>query len=567
MGKPIAITALALMIALTACAAPAPRRPAPPVSGAEAAGQLRPLKRITAAIQGNPPTLNEDINSAGGRGGTPGGSQLETLVSSGLVVIDHQRAVRAQLAEDVPSVENGLWRVLPDGRMETTWRIREGARWHDGTPLTPADLLFSARVGQDRELTIRRDLAWDFVEQVDAVDVRTVTARWRRLYIHADRLFESLIVPAHLLEQAHGENKDAFVQLPYWTHDYVGTGPFRVREWVEGSHVVLAAFDSYVLGRPRIDEIEVRFIPDSNTLIASILAGTVELTMGRGLSVEQAVQLRDQWKDGGFDLTVGSSWIAAHPQLLNPTPAVVADVRFRRALSYAVDRRALVDSFLGGLVGPADSFLPPSDALSREVEGSVVRYEHDPRQATQLIEELGFAKGADGIFRDPAGQRLELEVRSVAVPELQVRVAVTTADYWQRLGVATQPIPIPPQRARDVEWRANFPAFEVAQQPIGLESNALRRLHGSEASLPENNYRGNNRTRYMNPEFDALVDRYFATIPRAERVPLIREIVRHLSDQVIPMGLLYVAEPSMKAHRLEGVVGGSPWNAHEWQVR
>jgi hypothetical protein len=71
----------------------------------------------------------------------------------------------------------------------------------------------------------------------------------------------------------------------------------------------------------------------------------------------------------------------------------------------------------------------------------------------------------------------------------------------------------------------------------------------------------------MNPEFDALVDRYFATVPRAERVTLVREIVHHLSDQVIPMGLLYVAEPSMKANRLEGIAGGSPWNAHEWQLK
>jgi hypothetical protein len=56
-------------------------------------------------------------------------------------------------------------------------------------------------------------------------------------------------------------------------------------------------------------------------------------------------------------------------------------------------------------------------------------------------------------------------------------------------------------------------------------------------------------------------------VPRGERVPLVREIVRHLSDQVIPMGLLYVAEPSMMANRLEGVAGGSPWNAHLWNIK
>jgi peptide/nickel transport system substrate-binding protein len=565
MGKQIGIIGLAVTLLLASCGTPASPR-SDLAQGAEVGSQSRGLKRFTAAIHGDPPTLNEDINSAGGRGGTPGGGQLELLVSSGLVVADDRRAIHPQLAEAVPSVENGLWTVFPDGRMETTWRIREGARWHDGTPLTSTDLLFSARVGQDRELTIRRDLAWDYVESVDAVDARTVTARWRRLYIQADRLFESFLVPTHLLDQAHKDDKEAFIQHPYWTHEFMGTGPFRLRDWVGGSHAVLVAFDDYVLGRPKIDEIEMRFIPDTNTLIANVLAGVVELTMGRGLSVEQAIQLRDQWRDGRFDVSIGSSWIAAHPQLLNPTPAAVADARFRRALSHAIDRRELVDSLAGGLIGPAESFLAPSDPMYREIESGVVRQEYEPRRAAQLLEGLGFTRGTDGAYRDGTGLRVELEIRSIAVPEQQAKVAVAAADYWQRLGIPTQPVPIPPQRARDVEWRANFPAFEVAQQPIGLESNALRRLHGSEASLPENNYRGNNRTRYMNPEFDALVDRFFATVARTERVPLVREIVHHLSDQVVPMGLLYVAEPSMKSNRLEGIAGGSPWNAHEWKV-
>jgi peptide/nickel transport system substrate-binding protein len=567
MWKRIGIIALGLTVLVAGCGAPAQPRSDVPAAAPETNSRSQGPKRITVAIQGDPPTVNEDINSAGGRGGTPGGGQLELLVSAGLVVEDDRRTLQPQLGEAVPTVENGLWKVHPDGRMETPSRIRDGARWHDGTPLTSADLLFSARVGQDKDLTIRRALGWDFVESVEAVDARTVTVRWKRLFIQADTLFDSFLVPAHFLETAHGQDKEAFIQLPYWTQEYVGTGPFQVREWAGGSHTLLAAFDGYVLGRPKIDEIEVRFIPDSNTLHANVLAGAIDLTVGRGLSVEQAIQLRDQWKDGGFDVTVGSSWIAAHPQLLNPTPAAVADVRFRRALVHAVDRRELADSLLGGLVGPAESFLPPSDSMYKDVEASVVRYEHDQRRAAQMLEELGFTRGPDGMFRDATGQRLEMEIRSIAVPEQQAKVAVTTSDYWQRLGIATQPIPIPPQRARDVEWRANFPAFEVAQQPIGLQSNAIRRLHGSEASLPENNYRGNNRTRYMNPEFDAMVDRFFATVPRAERVAIVRDIVRHLSDQVVPMGLLYVAEPSMRSNRLEGVTGGSPWNAHEWQLK
>ena len=58
------------------------------------------------------------------------------------------------LAEAIPSFENGLWKVFPDGQMETTWKIREGARWHDGTPFTSGDVLFTSKLEQDKELPV-----------------------------------------------------------------------------------------------------------------------------------------------------------------------------------------------------------------------------------------------------------------------------------------------------------------------------------------------------------------------------------------------------------------------------
>ena len=130
----------------------------------------------------------------------------------------------------------------------------------------------------------------------------------------------ALPLPKHLLEQAAGEDKANFLSLPYWTSDFVGTGPFRLREWVQNSHLVLEAFDGYVLGRPQIDEIEVRYFLDPNVVIANVLAGTVDLTLGRGFSLEQALQAREQWRQGNIDISY-MSWIALFPQFVNPNPA------------------------------------------------------------------------------------------------------------------------------------------------------------------------------------------------------------------------------------------------------
>src|SRR4030095_14283228 len=85
-----------------------------------------------------------------------------------------------QLAEAVPTTENGLWRVLPDGRMETTWKLRPGATWHDGTPFTSDDLLFTSTVVRDRELVIFRDRSFPFIEGIEAPDPQTITVRWTK---------------------------------------------------------------------------------------------------------------------------------------------------------------------------------------------------------------------------------------------------------------------------------------------------------------------------------------------------------------------------------------------------
>src|SRR5207253_663122 len=145
--------------------------------------------------------------------------------------------------------------------------------------------------------------------------------------IDADVMFSpslAMPMPKHLLEQAYNQDTAGLADLPYWNRDFVGTGPFRLREWVDGSHLTLGVNAAYALGQPKLDEIEVRFIPDNNTIVASLLAGAVDLTLGRGISTEQGITLRDQWPAGHMDLTYGNA-VALYPQFISPNPSILAD--------------------------------------------------------------------------------------------------------------------------------------------------------------------------------------------------------------------------------------------------
>lgn len=552
------IILLALSLVAVACAPPVAQRE----PGEGATRQTAP-KRITAAIRGEPPALNYTINRAGA-GGAAGTSEMDLLVNAGLVFQGGDKVLRPQLAEAVPSVDNGLWRLSPDGRMETTWRIKPSARWQDGTPFTAHDLVFTVQSALDGELGLVRYPAYDSIETAEAADAQTLVVRWRRPFIQADAAFSVDLlypVPRHLLEPTYREDKSKWGSHPYWTGAYVGAGPYRLREWVPGSHALLDADDGYVFGRPKIDTIEVRFILDPNTLVANVLAGEVQLNLGRGISLEQALQARDQWREGHLDTSL-QSWYALYPQFINPSPPVVADAQFRRALLHATDRRQLVDSFMGGLTAPADTVISPSEREYRDLQPYVVSYGYDPRAAAQLIEGLGYTRGADGSYRDAGGQRLTVEIRTGAGDELQEKLVLTIADYWQRAGVGGEAVIFPRQRSDDLEYRQTRPAFEMVRQP-----SEVHRYHSSGTPLPENNYRGQNRTRYRNAELDALIDRYFVTIPWQDRMQVLGQLVRHLSGELIAMGILYDAQPMLIANRLHNVsAAAQSANAHEWDL-
>jgi peptide/nickel transport system substrate-binding protein len=501
---------------------------------------------------------------------------VHPLVHQGLTGRAIHRERHARLAETVASLENGLWKLLPDGRMETTWKLRPGARWHDGAALTTDDLLFSLQVGRDGEMTAFNSDAYGSIDSVMASDASTLTLTWKEPFIDVNTVlggeYQGGILPRHLLEETYLRDKASFLDLAYWTSEFVGAGPYLVREWMPGIGLRLEAFDNYVLGRPRIDQVEVKLIPDANTLSANLLAGTVDVVQDIG-SMDLALQLRDQWRTGRVIFNFGSDlWVHLVTQFVDPRPAVIADVQFRRAMAHGINRQEMADTLVSGQSPVAHTFLSPNQPEYREIEATVRRYDYDPRRAAELLEGLGYRKGPDGVLRDESNQRLQVEVRSPPEEETS-KAAATIADYWQRLGVDATPVRPSAQQFADQQWVATLPAYSTFGGVNDVAS--LRFMHSSHARMPSNNFRvagAGNRYRYMNPEFDALQETYYRTVPHSDRIQVLGQIIRHHAEVVAPLGLYYNPRPGASAHRVTNVGDEWPavymvWNAHEWDVR
>ena len=348
---------LLLVPLLVACAGPVPTKV--PSGDVAVTGPVGP-KRVVAAVVGEYPTVISNFSRT-----LQGAEAVQASVAAGLSIKDQGSVLYPVLAESVPTIENGLWKLFPDGSMETTWTIRNSAVWHDGVPFTTDDVLFTFDVGRSDVAINFKQNGQDVISGIEAAGPQTFTAHWRAPFIRADILFNNDLegtgvffpLPKHLLERALIENKDGFLQLPYWAEDFVGTGPFKLKQFTRGSGLVLAAFDRFVLGRPKIDEFEVRFSGDASGQIATILSGQADMSLGHSLSVEQSAAIEPQWTDGHIDNVGLCSRFALYPQFINPNPTILADVRTRRALISAVDRSQLAESLMAGLVPIAESIL------------------------------------------------------------------------------------------------------------------------------------------------------------------------------------------------------------------
>src|SRR5437588_15739 len=294
MNRLIAIVVPGLLI-LAACA------PSTPLSTPQAdrgGGQPSAPKMLVAAINEDPKNFWDGINGGGGSGAR----QLGHMVNQYLAVIDSAGDVHPRLLAELPAVDKGTWTVSSDGKMEVTYKVRQGAAWHDGTPFTADDIAFSFEVGRDPAIPNGNQSAVRLIEKIVPVDAQTAVATWSQTYAFADRLEhrEFFPLPKHILERAYRESKETLIGQPYFNQEYVGTGPFKLTHWEPGSFMELTANDNYFLGRPKIDRVRVNFIGDSNTGVANLRAGSLNIFLPTGSpDWDKLEPVKKEWEQTG----------------------------------------------------------------------------------------------------------------------------------------------------------------------------------------------------------------------------------------------------------------------------
>lgn len=345
----------------------------------------------------------------------------QAAVVEGLLAPDKDAKYVPVLATEVPTIANGGIVVAADGKtMKVSYKLRPGVTWHDGKPFTSADVKYTWEAVKDEKFIAESKDGSSEVESIDTPDDLTVVVNYNTILpTFASTLFTFGIFPKHALEGTD-LNTSSYNQTP------IGTGPFKVKEFVTGQYVALERYDGYWKkaengdALPYLDGIVFKMIPDTNTLVTQLKSGEVDLVVQTPYNQAQQLTGVDR-----IELITGPllSWQHLDFNFKNPT---LADLAVRKAIAQAIDRTVLSKA-QGGYPKPIKSPVVP---VFEFYDDSTPVLDFDVAAANTTLDDAGYALGSDGIrakdgnklsykFMVQAGRADDELVQQVIITELK----------------------------------------------------------------------------------------------------------------------------------------------------
>lgn len=399
-------------------------------------------------------------------------------VFEGLLRIDRDGKLQPMLAES--------WTVSPDN-LVYTFKLRRGVRFHDGSDFNAADVKFTFDRAMAPDSTNAQKWIFAPIAGIETPDPATVTVTLKQ--------------PSgnFLYGLAWG---DAVIFAPDSVVNNktnpVGTGPYRFQRWNRGDRIELVRNDAYWGKVPAISRATFRFIPDAQAQVSAIRSGDVD-----ALSNLAAPEAADQLKsDGKLKVVVGNTEGETILGINNGKPPF-SDVRVRRALAHAIDRKAVIEGAMSGYGTPIGSHFSPNHPAYVDLTGM---YPFDPAKARALLKEAGFPNGFDATLRlpPPPYARRSGEIVAAMLGQVGVRVTIEPIEFAQWLD--------------QVFRNKNYDLTIISHtEPLDIGIYA----------------RDDYYFLYKNPAFRALMARIDTTVDEAERNKLYGDAQRMLAEDCV----------------------------------
>jgi len=531
--------------------------------------------QIVIVIPEDPPSFNASLSDTGYD------ALVMELVMLGLADLDPEGNVFPELASELPTVENGG--VVADeenGTMDVTWNLRTDITWSDGTPVSSDDVIFTYNALIDPELG-----SWtqgiDYVDGIEKVDDDTFVIHYNTIYPGYLYQFggeQMAIWPSHYCDATQGFSQ--------WecAHKPLSNGPYLMEEWVVGDHLTFVRNPTYYQkGKPAIDKIIVRIVPDGSVRKTMLINGDADVDMWTTESmihdlkdvpnVEISTSPNNRW---AMRLFMNLAARGTTDSQATPHP-ILSDVRVRRAIRMAIDVEELSNEIFLGYSKPVwtEFFREPYVC-------DVPQPKYDPEAAKALLEEAGW------IDQDNDGVRECHGCTSAKEGDLMEMELITYAEYGELLELTQQLIG---EMLGEIGMKLNLSIMEGSVMWATSAEGGIEQTGNFDINLWDDGYFGNDPTdflwelyysgaavpdmgwnvgRWINEDFDALLDQTY-TLDETARKDLFCQMATIL-DEEVPVILLFSAiNADTHSTRLVGVQSTIndlvTWNAADWTLK
>ncbi|RJE86516.1 peptide ABC transporter substrate-binding protein [Paracoccus onubensis] len=487
-----------------------------------------------------------------------------------------------ELAQEIPSLENG---GISEDLTSITWKLKEGLKWSDGTPVTSADLVFTAEYCMHPEGGCAQLAKYEGVESVEAIDDLTVKVNFTEPRPDPFAAFvggQSPIIQKAQFEKCLGAAAPTCTEENF---NPIGTGPFRVVSFKTNDVIEFEANPEYRdPEKPAFAKLTMKGGGDAAAAARAVLeTGEFDYAWNTQLAPDVIEGMEAQGKgkvQAAFgslverlmvNLTDPSSSLpeGERSTLNNPHP-FLSDPAVRQALSMAIDRELLNEIGYGStgkatcnLVPAPEAWASPNtDCMTQDIEG-----------AKKLLDDAGWVPGAGGV-REKDGMRLSILYQS-SVNAVRQDFQSLIKQWWSEIGVETELKTIDASvffgsDAGSPDTLQKFYA-DIEMYANNFEGNNpepyLAKFTCDKAPGPDNQWQGENIVRFCDEEYDKLVAELGKTVDQDERGKLgqkLNEMLTKDSHAIIP--LVYRGTASAVSNALGGVQLNA-WDTELWNVQ